>query len=213
MTGMMASITPYCTRLHKQLYRLWLWAPLLLLCFSMPAAYADGIAVDKVDVRVSDNSYQVAADFGIKLNFVVEQALTHGVPIYFTSEFTLTRPRWYWLDEEIAHSEQTTKLSYNILTRQYRITRGALFQNFDSLDEVLRLLGHQAFAPVASAQITAQTDYVAAVRLRLDVTQLPKPLQVNALATQDWDIDSGWYRWKIRASASQTDGAGEDATQ
>ena len=34
--------------------------------------------------------------------------------------------------------------------------------------------------------------------MNLDVSQLPKPLQVNALATKDWDIDSGWHRWAVR---------------
>ena len=79
---------------------------------------------------------------------MVEQALEQGVPLYFVSEFTLTRPRWYWLDEVVARSEQTTRLSYNALTRQYRITRGALFQNFASLDDALRIIGHQTAEPI-----------------------------------------------------------------
>lgn len=209
MTSMTASITPYCTSQYKQLRRLWLCAVLLLLCLGMSVARAEGVAVDKIDVRISGDGYRIAADFGIELNFVVEQALTHGVPIYFSSEFTLTRPRWYWLDEEVAHSEQSSKLSYNILTRQYRITRGALYQNFDSLEEVLRLFGHQAFPLVPATQLTPGTDYEASVRMRLDVTQLPKPLQVNALATRDWDLDSGWHRWTIRAGASTADSGQE----
>jgi hypothetical protein len=41
--------------------------------------------------------------------------------------------------------------------------------------------------------------------MRLDVTQLPKPLQVNALATQDWNFDSNWYRWIVRPIVSAAD--------
>lgn len=206
MTSMTVSITPYYTNPHNPsaqfLRALRFVAALLLLCMGMSIAHADSIAIDRAEVRVSEEGYQVTADFGISLNFVVEQALTNGVPLYFTSEFSLTRPRWYWLDEEVAHSEQATKLSYNILTRQYRITRGALFQNFDSLEEMLRVVGHQAFPPVPVAQIKAGSNYVAAVRMSLDVTQLPKPLQVNALATKDWDLDSGWHRWAVRLNAA-----------
>jgi hypothetical protein len=40
--------------------------------------------------------------------------------------------------------------------------------------------------------------YVAEVRLRLDTTQLPKLLQVNALTGRDWNLDSEAYRWVIR---------------
>lgn len=183
------------------------WQALLLLVCAllMPmAARAEGIVVDKVSVEVSDNTYQVTADFGISMNFVVEQALTHGVPIYFSSELTLKRPRWYWLDEEIAQSDQTTRLSYNMLTRQYRITRGSLYQNFDSLDEALRVFGHQVFPPVPASKIPPGSKIMASVRMRLDVSQLPKPLQVNALATKDWDLDSGWHHWTLQTDVLAT---------
>ncbi len=37
--------------------------------------------------------------------------------------------------------------------------------------------------------------YTAALRLRLDTTQLPKPFQINALGSREWNIGSDWYRW------------------
>jgi hypothetical protein len=37
--------------------------------------------------------------------------------------------------------------------------------------------------------------YEASIRLRLDVNQLPKPFQVNALTSRDWTLQSDWYRW------------------
>jgi hypothetical protein len=201
MISTTASTMRYCTSrpepLLKYLRALWLIA-VLLLCWSVPAAYADNIVTSHAELQLTDGGYQVIADFGIKLDFVAEQALTHGIPLYFTSEFSLTRPRWYWLDEEVAHSEQSTKLSYNILTRQFRITRGGLYQNFDSLKEALGVFGHQVFPPIPISQVKPASSYVAAVRMSLDVSQLPKPLQVNALATKDWDIDSGWHRWTVR---------------
>lgn len=185
---------------------------LLWLCTS--AACAEGIEVRKTDVHFSDDSYQFSADFDIRFKFVVEQALEEGVPLYFISEFTLTHPRWYWLDEEVTHREQTIKLSYNTLTRQYRITRGALFQNFASLDDALRIVGHQSAAPIPSEFLKGgngyiseklfkkDNSYVASVRLHLDVTQLPKPLQVNALTSDDWNLDSSWYRWIVHPDVS-----------
>lgn len=187
-------------------------AVLVALWLSIAVACADGIEVQKAEARYSDGNYQLAADFSISLNFVVEQALTQGVPLYFISEFTLTRPRWYWLDEEVAQSQQQTKLSYNTLTRQYRITLGSLFQNFASLDAALRVIGHQSAAPIkasllkgdggyidmAAKLLKGDGNYIAAARMRLDVTQLPKPLQVNALTGSDWNLDSDWYRWIVR---------------
>ncbi len=75
-------------------------------------------------------------------------------------------------------------MSYNALTRQYRVASGLLTQTFNSLEEVERFIGRITSRPVASADaLTKGAKYDAAVRLRLDVNQLPKPFQVNALAS------------------------------
>ncbi len=187
-----------CTSKHN-----WRWLFAVLLWGCSVVVFAGGISVNKSELRLADDCYRAAADFAISPTFVVEQALTHGIPLYFVAEFTLMRPRWYWLNEVVARGDQTTKLSYNMLTRQYRITRGTLFQNFDNLDDALQILNHQAFAPFSPTLVRHGIRYVAAVRLRLDVTQLPKPLQINALANTDWDLDSGWFRWDVTPEASK----------
>ena len=185
-------------------------AALAVLWMGISAAGAESIVIRKAEAHLSDGSYQLSADFDISFNFVVEQALTQGVPLYFINEFTLTRPRWYWMDEVVAQNEQTIKLSYNNLTRQYRIMRGSLFQNFASLDDALHIISRPSAAPIPAELIKGgggyisemllkkDSNYIAAVRLHLDVTQLPKPLQVNALASDDWKLDSDWYRWIVR---------------
>lgn len=183
----------------------------LFSAFWLPvAAQADGITVHKADAYFSDSGYQLSADFDVGLNSVVEQALSQGVPLYFVSEFSLTRPRWYWLDETVAQSEQAVKLSYNSLTGQYRITRGSLFQNFASLDAAINTIRRQSAEPIGAGQLEEgksflaekllkkDSGYIAAARMRLDVSQLPKPLQVNALTNNDWNLDSGWHRWIVR---------------
>lgn len=172
---------------------------LALLWLGISAASAEGITVRKAAAHFSDGSYQLSAEFDISFNFVVDQALTQGVPLYFVSELTLTRPRWYWMDEVVAQSEQTTKLSYNSLTRQYRITRGSLFQNFASLEDAINIIRRQPAMPIQTELLKKKdASYIASARMRLDVTQLPKPLQVNALTGKDWNLDSDWYRWIVR---------------
>ena len=124
------------------------------------------------------------------------------------SEFTLTRSRWYWLDEVATKTEQTTKLSYNALTRQYRIKRGNLFQNFASLDDALRALGNQSSDSIPmelfnknngyiASLLANHSNYTAYTRMKLDISQLPKPLQVNALTSDEWKLDSEGYSWLL----------------
>ncbi len=192
MNSTTGSFMRYCTKLLSLLLLLWLITG---------QALADGIQVGKVQVRQSDDGYQLAVEYDINLNFVLQQALSRGIPLYFVSEFSLTRSRWYWLDEDIYHSDQTTKFSYNILTRQYRISRGALYQNFASLDEALNTLARQSSGMIPVSVFDKSEKYVAEVHLRLDITQLPKLLQVNALTGRDWNLDSEGYRWVIRRNA------------
>jgi hypothetical protein len=209
-------VIPFCpgdaVRPGINMYKRLILAVLCLLfsvLYLQSSANADGIEVRKAEARFSGGNYQLYADFKIRFNSVIEQALELGIPLYFISEFTLTHPRWYWFDETVAHNEQVIKLSYSILTRQYRIARGALFQNFTSLDEALGIIEHQSSAPIPaelvrgggnyiSEKLFKKNDhYVASTRLWLDVSQLPKPLQVNALASDDWNFDSDWYRWIV----------------
>jgi hypothetical protein len=170
----------------------------LLFVLFAATAYADGIDVNRAEMRLSEDGFQLAADFDVNFNYPVQQALSLGVPLYFIGEFSLTRSRWYWLDEQVFQSEHTVKLSYNVLTRQYRISRGALFQNFSSLEEMMRILARQNSAYIPAEAMKKDGNYIAAVRLRLDTKQLPKLMQVNVLTSRDWDLDSGWYRWVLR---------------
>jgi len=39
--------------------------------------------------------------------------------------------------------------------------------------------------------------YGAALRMRLDTSQLPRPFQITAVGSRDWNIGSDWYRWTV----------------
>lgn len=196
---------------------------LLVWLFSV-TAQAQGISINKAEFRPVDAGYQLSANYDIDLNFVVKQALSRGIPIYFVAEFSLTRARWSWLDsaqqalsqaipnfisggtpltrwswmdKEIFSSEQSYKISYSVMTGRYRISRGALFQNFASLEDALNMLIRQSSVEIPAELMNKDESYMAATRLRLDIAQLPKPLQVNALTDSDWTLDSDWYRWMV----------------
>jgi hypothetical protein len=187
----------------------WLLRGTLLAWLFVATAHAEGVSVDKAEVRLGEDGYQLTATYDINLTFVAQQALTRGVPLYFVGEFLLTRSRWYWLDEEIFRGEQTVKLSYHALTRQYRISRGALFQNFASFEDALNMLSRQNSATIPAELMNKDGDYTAAARFRLDIAQLPLPLQVNALTGKDWALNSEWYRWVIRPMEITAHGAGK----
>ena len=183
----------------------------LLAWLCIATAQAESISVNKAEAYLGEDGYQLAASYDINLTAAAQQALSRGIPLYFVGEFSLTRSRWYWLDEEIFQSEHTVKLSYNVLTRQYRISRGALFQNFASFEDALNILARQSSANIPAELLKKEGSYIAAVRLRLDTAQLPKLLQVNALAGKDWTLNSDWYRWVIRPA--EISARGEDKAE
>ena len=171
----------------------------LLLALLAPfASGADGIEVKQAALRIKEEGWLLEADFEIALNPTLEGALNKGVPLYFLLEFELIRPRWYWVNEKIIANQQQYRLSYNALTRQYRIGVGSLYQNFPNLIEALdvmsRVLRREEVDP---GTLKKDTTYSAAVRLRLDTTQLPRPFQLNTFGSRDWNIGSEWHRWTV----------------
>lgn len=164
----------------------------------IPAARADVIPIRAADLRVEDGELLLSAQFELALTPPLTEALTRGIPLYFTIEFELTRPRWYWLDEKVAQWSITYRVSYSELTRQYRVSSGPLGQAFESLDEVQRFVGRVSSRPVAHADALVKgARYEAALRMRLDATQLPKPFQVSALTSHEWQLASDWDRWSF----------------
>jgi len=165
------------------------------LSFALSAA-AEGINVRSSALDMSDEGWQLQADFEVQFSQRLEEAVNRGVPLYFVVELEISRPRWYWLDEKPVQLSQTYKISYTPLLRQYRLSVGNLYQNFTRLDEVTRVLSrvrgwHVADRGVFQKDVT----YQAALRMRLDTAQLPKPFQVNAIASRDWTLASDWHRW------------------
>jgi hypothetical protein len=159
-------------------------------------ASGDTIVVKSAELHAEEEGYYLNAEFEFSLNPTLDEALQKGMPLYFLLEFELTRPRWYWIDEKVITATTQYRVSYNALTRQYRIASGLLGQTFESLDEVERFLSRVNAREVARLdQITKGARYEAALRLRLDVNQLPKPFQVSALASREWTLQSDWYRW------------------
>ena len=191
-------MTAFFTRCFKKTSLLFALAALSLLPPVMPSARAEGIEVRHAALVAGEEGYFLEADFEIALNATLEDALNKGVPLYFLLEFEVSRPRWYWLNEKVLSTQQRYRLSYNVLTRQYRLGVGSLYNNFGALPEALDFLSRVRRRQVLEPRVlTPGNTYTAGVRMRLDVSQLPKPFQLNALASREWNFGSEWHRWRV----------------
>ena len=194
-----------------------LWAallawPLWLAIGAFIAAPSSAFADERIGVmaaalepardsqNMSGDALLLNATFEFELPQALEDAVQKGIALYFNIEFELFRKRWYWFDRRVASSTLTYRLSYSPLTRQYRLARGGLSQSFESLDEALALLKSVRNWKVAEKSVLSPRDeYSAQVRMRLDVTQLPKPFQVNAITSREWTLASDWREVPVTA--------------
>ena len=165
-------------------------------------ARADDIEVTEAKLAGTEDGLALSADFALELNPRLAEAVANGVSLYFVVEFELTRRRWYWLDEKAAAKRLQIRLSYNALSRHYRLSTGVLQQNYGTLEEALNVLKRvRGWVVLDRGAVLADADYDAAVRMRLDVTLLPKPFQLSALTSRELNLESPWKRFTYRPPA------------
>lgn len=181
----------------------WLVAALLLSPAFVPASAhaAEGVDITRAELESTDEGYKLALAFSFELTRGLEDAVTRGIPLYFTTEVQITRPRWYWFDEKSISTVQTIRISYNVLTHQYHASiSGRLQQSFNTLDDALSLVRRPNRWVIAEKGTLKRGEvYTVAVRMGLDVARLPKPFQVHALNSSDWRFSSDWTQFTFRA--------------
>jgi len=173
-----------------------------MLVFACATAQAaDGIDITRASIEASDDGYRLSTAYSFDLTPGLEQAVQHGMPLYFTTEIELTRPRWYWTDDKAVSSRRTVRLAYDVLTRVYHVSApGSVQQTFDTLEEALFLIRRPSRWLIAAkgALKTGET-YSVILRMFMDREYLKKPLQVDALNNSDWRLTSHKKTFTYRA--------------
>lgn len=173
-------------------------AGMLVALAALLAAPCGAVEMDvrRASLAPGEEGHLLDADLAVELSQRLEEVVSRGVPLYIVADFELTRSRWYWFDEKLAARTLTWRVSYHAITRQYRLSTGALHQGFPTLAEALHVLSRVREFPVAEkSALRPGESYQAALRVRVDVAQLPKPLQVTAIGSKEWNLGSDWWRW------------------
>lgn len=175
---------------------------LLLICMGFsPLIFAanEGIQIKSAELKQVDDMYYLYGQMNVTLGSTLEEAVKKGVSLYFITEFEFRRPRWYWLSEDLAHISRTTRLSYNALLRQYFVSGVNVHaRSVDKLEDALQILGEiNAWPVISREQLSKRETYQATLSMRLDTSQLPKPLQINAIATGRWELESAPLVWTM----------------
>lgn len=172
-----------------------------LLAWLPQPARAEPTVAEVAPLRLerSPDGLLLSATVDFKLPATVEDALLKGVPVIFVAEADVLRERWYWTDKKVASAARHMRLSYHPLTRRWRLALSseaiadgagvALNLNFDALEEALASIKRLTNWRIADwAALDADARHQLEFRFRLDVAQLPRPMQIGVLGQSDWNI-------------------------
>lgn len=163
----------------------------LVLCFATAAPGMASESERKVELQLARNADGAFATVALQFSLPdqIEDALNKGVAMYFVQEAEIISERWYWRDKTVKKTARYLRVSYQPLTRRWRLhvssmpqtEAGAvtsLGQSFDSLEEVMLVIQRVRHWKIASAdELSSGVDYLVKFNFRLDISQLPRIFQ------------------------------------
>lgn len=177
---------------------LWLgWAAVVV-----PASAAQPVDSDVGELRLdrAEDGLYLSATLQFVLPELAEDALYKGIPMFFVAEAQVVRDRWYWSDRQVATSTRHLRLSYQPLTRRWRLNISpepfantglgvVLGQNFDSYADALSAIQRISRWKIAERDVMeADAVHTVNFRFRLDTSQLPRPFQIGAVGRAGWNL-------------------------
>jgi hypothetical protein len=147
-----------------------------------------------------DDGLFLTARVDFRLSSLVEDALRKGIPIHFVAEAEIKRERWYWYDQTVASVQRHMRVTYQPLTRRWRLNSSSeplvnaglgvsLAQNYDTLEEVTSALQRIGRWKIAEPQeLSADGRHTLHFRFRLDGRQLPRALQLGSVGQSAWVV-------------------------
>ncbi|QKV55102.1 DUF4390 domain-containing protein [Comamonas antarctica] len=185
----------------------WLMACVLCLAgwsLQSPAWAQGSAAITQMQVERTPEGMLLSAALAFELPEHVEDALLKGITMHFVLQAQVLRERWYWSDAEMAHSTRYMRLSYQPLTRRWRLHISstpltgtgsgsglglALSQTYDDLAEALNAMQRISRWKIADgAQVPEDMPVTVQLRFGLDLSQLPRPLQIGAFGRSGWSL-------------------------
>jgi hypothetical protein len=168
----------------------WLGLTLLLAAMVGPARAENGVPheITAFELTRNEDGLHLAFAVDFELPRVVEEALQKGVPLYFVAQAAVFRDRWYWRDKRVSLAERTWRLTFQPLTRKYRVSFGGLNQTYDTLADALVAVRRTSSWRLADAQAMEGTGHYVEFSYRLDTSLLPRPLQIGLGNQADWGL-------------------------
>jgi hypothetical protein len=166
---------------------------LCVVCVGMNVARGSEARILRIEPLPQDGQLTMDLDVALDLTRSVLEVAEHGVPLYFTYDVQITAPRWWWFDKVLVQTTLSRRLIYNNLTQQWRVATGDLFLPAASQEDALQVIKQIRGWPIAPVdRFEPDVKYEGKVRIRLDTSQMARPLQLDARNRGAWSMTSPW---------------------
>lgn len=199
----------HCWKKHANAAALAWWrtllavAMLMLLGWSTLQARAETVVPDISFMQATrtEEGVFLSANLQIELPGQVEDALRQGIPMYFIAEAQVQRERWYWSDQQVGQATRYYRITHQPLTRRWRLhisnaaftggsgTGLALGQTYEQLEDAMAAIQRiYRWKILEPGQVSTTSGVSVQLRFRVDLSSLPRPLQIGALGRSGWNL-------------------------
>ncbi len=147
-----------------------------------------------------DTALYMSAQLRFDLPSALEDALLKGITLYFVTEVEINQERWFVYNQRVAQAERHVRLFYQPLTRRWRVNISpqpfngsslgmSLGQSYDSAEEAMAAVRRIVQWRIANAaDYNPEAKQTISINFKMDLKQLPRPLQIGAAGQSDWNI-------------------------
>ena len=158
-------------------------------------------AKDGLQLTSTGEVLQLSTVLPLELPPLVEDALLQGIPVHFVQEARFVSERWYWSDKVVSHVQRYMRLSFQPLTRRWRLhfssspltdrvqSGTSLGFTFDTQSEALAVMQRiNRWTVAALSELPSSGELQLDVQMRIDTSQLPRPLQIGNASRPGWGV-------------------------
>ena len=147
-----------------------------------------------------DTALYMSGAWQFEMPAALEDALLKGITLYFVTDVEISQERWYVYNQRVARAERHVRLFYQPLTRRWRVNISpqpfnvsglgmSLGQSYDTAEEAMAAVRRIVQWRIANAaDYNPDAKQTISINFKLDLKQLPRPLQIGAAGQSDWNI-------------------------
>ncbi len=172
-----------------------------LLGAAMSVAQAETpVALQAFKLERQDGAVYLSGDWQFDMANTLEDALLKGITLYFVTEVEVRQERWYFYNQRVARAERHVRVFYQPLTRRWRVNVSpqpfnagglgmSLGQSYDTAEEAMNAVCRISPWRIANlADVNMDAKPSISINFKLDLTQLPRPLQIGAANHSEWNL-------------------------